>query len=314
MTYWRFDKEVVMSNLIAAVIVTYNPEVNRLRILLQCIKEQVDFIIIVDNNSINKDVVRGLVVDGVVYLPQEQNFGIAKAHNIGIKQAKNEKMDFVILFDQDSCIGDDFVRILMRDFYELEQVGKRRVAALGPKLFNDKFKFFYKFLRTNQYGKVYSENIEDINEPVKVAMLISSGSLFKIEVFDRIGLMNEKYFIDSVDTEWCFRAYSKGYSLYVSDKVTMNHTIGDNVVDFLGRKVVIHSSFRRYYIIRNLFYMLGVSYVPKVFVLRCIYQNIILQFIIIFKVKNKKDYILSLLKAVKDGVMGIVLNRVNSFD
>lgn len=60
-------------------------------------------------------------------------------------------------------------------------------------------------------------------------------------------------FIDYVDTEWCFRALSKGYKLYMSEKAVMRHSVGDDTINLLNFKIPVHSGYRRYYRVRNLF-------------------------------------------------------------
>ncbi|MCV5902536.1 hypothetical protein OFN63_41200, partial [Escherichia coli] len=65
---------------------------------------------------------------------------------------------------------------------------------------------------------------------VAVEFLATSGSLVDIAAFDRIGPFRDDYFIDAVDLEWCFRAWSRSYSCWIARAVAMEHTVGAGVL------------------------------------------------------------------------------------
>ena len=85
--------------------------------------------------------------------------------------------------------------------------------------------------------------------------LITSGTLIPLVAFEDIGLMREDFFIDCVDTEWCYRARARGYALYGTAWATMVHRLGDagmRVWFFGWIKANAHSPLRIYYQTRNL--------------------------------------------------------------
>jgi len=89
---------------------------------------------------------------------------------------------------------------------------------------------------------------------VETDFLISSGSLIRTTTIKDIGLMNDGYFIDHVDTEWCFRAIHKGYRLFGSAKAMLSHSLGDAVIKIWfarWREVPQHNPLRNYYTFRN---------------------------------------------------------------
>jgi rhamnosyltransferase len=115
--------------------------------------------------------------------------------------------------------------------------------------------------------------------------------------------MRENYFIDYVDTEWCIRAEAMGYKNYVSSKAVMKHAIGDNILKFKYFNVPVHSPFRRYYRVRNAFYMAKESHVPTLLVLREMLFNFIHQAILVTFEKQKMSYIKSYFRAIRDGIL-----------
>ncbi|EBA2140001.1 glycosyltransferase, partial [Salmonella enterica] len=92
---------------IAAVLVTFNPDLNIFQEVINTISSQVQHLIVIDNCSKNRlDISLFLNgKEGVVLLPQNNNIGLAAAQNIGIQYVKeNINATHVILFDQDSII------------------------------------------------------------------------------------------------------------------------------------------------------------------------------------------------------------------
>ena len=287
---------------IYAVIITFNPVIANVTNLVKTLLLQNVKVVIVDNNSKNKSEFDSFISTHIIFL--EDNLGIAKAQNVGIDYAKNDNAEYIVFFDQDSTICDNFISDLMFDYRELENNGVQ-VGSIGPRFMDERFSFFYPSINYNN-GKRERVDTENIIEPTKSTLLISSGSLVSISTLLSVGLMRENYFIDYVDTEWCFRAESKGYINYISSRAVMKHAVGDNMIENRYFKTPIHSPFRRYYITRNAFYMLKEPHIPKGVAIRQIFVNFIQQIIIIINEKNKKGYIMSFYSGVKDGLKYLV--------
>ena len=287
---------------IYAVIITFNPVIANVTNLVKTLLSQNVKVVIVDNNSKNRSEFDSFISTHIIFL--EDNLGIAKAQNVGIDYAKNDNAEYIVFFDQDSTICDNFISDLMFDYRELENNGVK-VGSIGPRFMDERFSFFYPSINYNN-GKRERIDTENINKPTKSTLLISSGSLVSTSTLLNVGLMRENYFIDYVDTEWCFRAESKGYSNYISSRAVMKHAVGDNMIENRYFKTPIHSPFRRYYITRNAFYMLKEPHIPKGVAIRQIFVNFIQQIIIIINEKNKKGYIMSFYSGVKDGLKYLV--------
>lgn len=285
---------------VIAIIVTYNPSSNVLKLKndlnLQNIKP-----IIVDNGS--KDFNFSVVEqDTYSYLLKlNDNLGIAIAQNKGIEKALELGAEYILFFDQDSTIPENFVQDMMDD-YQLISNQNIKVGALGPRFIDERYNFYYKTISISKHGLRTKHDVSNINEPFNSTLLISSGSLVSVETLKEVGLMRDNYFIDYVDTEWCLRAESLGFKNYISAKAVMKHTIGDNVLNFKFINVPVHSAFRRYFRVRNAFYMLREPHVPFLLFIREMTFNFIHQGILICFEKNRLAYIKSYFKGLKDGV------------
>lgn len=281
-----------------SVIVTYNPDLVNLKKLIEKISSKFEFIILVDNFSKNQ---REIVFDSIEIVKLTKNFGIAAAQNIGIKKAIELGAENILFFDQDSSIDEDFIDNLYKDFISLKHVG-HKIAAIGPQFIDKELGFYAPALIVNKNGLIDKVDIKNITEPKEVSIIISSGSLISVTALQDIGLMNEDFFIDYVDTEWCFRALDKGYKIYVSNKATMHHSVGDATIKLFGFTCPVHSAYRRYYRVRNLLLMRNIPHVKKIWILKMLLNNILVQFLLIVTQKSRKEYLRFFIISIYDGI------------
>ena len=285
---------------IFAIVITFNPSVNVIN-LINALKFQNVTPIVVDNGSKNFDFssVEGDTQTHLIRL--NDNLGIATAQNKGIERALELSAEYILFFDQDSTIPDNFVQDMMDD-YQLISNQNIKIGALGPRFIDERYNFYYKTISISKHGLRTKHDVSNIKQPFNSTLLISSGSLVSVETLQKVGLMRDEYFIDYVDTEWCLRAESLGFKNYISAKAVMKHTIGDNVLNFKFINVPVHSAFRRYFRVRNAFYMLREPHVPFLLFIREMTFNFIHQGILICFEKNRLAYIKSYFKGLKDGV------------
>lgn len=285
-----------------AIVVTYNPELDYLRRLAAELAAQVERLIVVDNGSGNAADLSLLCEEQahiqLICLPK--NMGIAQAQNIGCAAAKQSGAEFLIYFDQDSVVSKQFVQPLKNAFLSLSKLHK--VALVAPIFKDERHGFFYPLIFLNKYGlrrKVVPRGNEV--QPIPISIAISSGTFTSIAVMDAVGGMRSDFFIDYVDIEWCLRASRAGYSLFAIPGVCMLHSIGDRSIPFLKWRLVIHSEWRRYYRIRNGFFMLRLPHVPKILALREVVINVVHQAVLILTQQNKALQLKYFLRGVRDG-------------
>ena len=102
-------------------------------------------------------------------------------------------------------------------------------------------------------------------------------------VIEAVGGMNEGYFIDHVDTEWCLRARMAGWQIFGVCAARLTHALGDRIIRiWFGRwrEVSVHSPLRDYYILRNTVLML--RQVPMTWSWRFAQLGRIVQFLVFF--------------------------------
>lgn len=289
---------------ISVVIVSYQPCHLKIQKMVEILLNHENLsVILVDNGSYDIEIlISGLKDKKNFYsLVLSRNLGIAHAQNIGITKAIELNSDYIVFFDQDSSLDNNFIKNLMSDYNYLKNKNYK-IAAVGPRFLDENKGFYFPALRFNSFGLIDKISVENIQEPIEVSFLISSGTLVSVAALEEIGNMKEEFFIDYVDTEWCFRALSKGYKLYMSEKAVMRHSIGDDTIKLLNFKIPVHSGYRRYYRVRNLFFMWKMPYIPKILTSKLMVTNFAIQ-ILLFLLKDKKiDYIKYYFKAIRDGL------------
>lgn len=244
--------------MIAAVILTFHPDLKILTEELNSICRQVSRVLIVDNGS-SWDMDHFLdrlpitTVNKIDMYRFEVNVGVGAGHNHGIEWAKCIGASHVLILDDDSIPDLNMVSRLFSAITKLESVGVP-VAAVGPRYIDRYSGNVSGFVRLGLMAlrRVPCQN-ED-GELIQTDFLISSGLLIPLTVIDKIGAMDIDFFIDHVDTEWMLRAHAHGYQAYGVCDALMGHSLGSATRRiWLGhwRNIPIHSPVRHYYVFRN---------------------------------------------------------------
>ncbi len=244
---------------VAAIVITYQPELETLEKLLNALVTQVESVVIVDNGShVDLEAWNNQrLTPAVRVLLLGDNRGIAAAHNLGIQWAQDNGAKYVLLMDQDSIPEHDMVQELT---FALLAAGKKSEfapIAAGPISVDTrtaKKSFFVIEHNGIPFRWQSATTLTPDNLLREVSFLISSGTLINLDLLKSVGGMRSNYFIDHVDTEWCFRARTKGYCLLGVPSAQMQHTLGDKVKNvwlFGWRQVAHHSPLRDYYMFRN---------------------------------------------------------------
>ncbi|WP_124054153.1 glycosyltransferase family 2 protein [Arcanobacterium ihumii] len=243
------NTNVVRDASIWAVIVTFHPD-ERTHRLIEVLTRQVQKCIVVDNGSTERELaalVKATDSCEAKLCALGSNMGIAYAQNVGIEIALEANATHVLLSDQDSLPPQDMVSALLE---AMEETG---AEAVGP------------FIRDNNGGddelvyisRTWGPRRASTNELrqhyVNPAFLLASGCLISSDCLREVGLMNDDYFIDHVDLEWCLRVRAHGKKIVVTTDTVLDHSLGDQTerIPFRAQPVHVHAPIRNYYLTRN---------------------------------------------------------------
>ncbi len=281
-----------------SIIVVYNPNINRLKALIDNVLSANSKVIIVDNTKYSY--IQHLAqIEGVQLLELNDNLGIAKAQNIGIQKAIASGAEAVVFFDQDSKVEEEFIENLTVNF----TTGQPMIAS--PVFYDEEKGFKFPSIKLNKFGlfTFFYPKIDD--KPFLVDVVISSGSAATKAVFDKAGFMDENYFIDFVDTEWSLRCRSMGIPIFTIPKAKMIHTIGNKSVNLYIMRVFIHSPIRTYYKVRNAFIFFNNKNVSVALGVKEVITALVHNLVTIVIVKDKRIYFKHYFQAIVDGLTGV---------
>lgn len=248
----------------AGVIVVYFPKYPILERLINLLTPQVAAIYVVNNGPIDSQHLqfkRKYARPNINFLEMGKNVGIGRALNQGLSAAIAMGFNACWTFDQDSIPGEnDGVRL--RTTLARARQRSKKVAAVVPLIYNENRKAYLPFLVPGPRNTVSEELVVHSQE---VSAAISSGMMIDAEAWSKIGPMNERYFIDLVDTEWCFRAREQGYRIICETDAVLRHALGEECekTKYFGFVTLRQRSpARTYYIVRNTLALGGAHYAP----------------------------------------------------
>jgi len=234
---------------VAAVIVAYFPGPD-LTALIADLRPQVQRLFVIDNSGPDRiDGIPGPPAGLVVHNPR--NVGIAAALNQGLHLARAAGCRWLLTLDQDVSAGPDLVARLVQTAENHPQA--ERLAMVAANLGDAELGIRARFLR-RRFGPLFERASCRGDRLDDVALAVSAGSLYRVDVMEKLGGFREDYFIDYVDTEYCLRALEAGYRIAVACHARLNHRLGDRRrarlagLDFFPTH---HPPVRWYYIARN---------------------------------------------------------------
>ena len=223
-----------------AVIVSFNPDVSRMRSNINILLNQGFRTIVVDNGS---DQPPEQLADIAELVLLGKNKGIATALNIGMSKAKEHGGEWVLSLDQDSEPADNILEEYKKHL-DLPNSG-----ALCPQI-----------VRRGVEKKEQAETIELIKR------CPTAGFFLKVNVWEIAGKYDDWMFIDYVDYDICTRIITAGFSIYRINSTFVIQELGKLYVNpffyNLGKKLKCqkminfahtynHSALRNYYFVRN---------------------------------------------------------------
>lgn len=186
-------------------------------------------IIVVDNNSSGNDVelLENNYRDYIHLLKSNSNLGFAGGNNIGIKKALEYNPDYILLINNDTIVEPDFLSILLDKFNVDKKIG---IVAPQINYYDEPKKVWSaggKISKFRGSGFAISNKLEnEITQTDRYVNFVSGCCmLIKKEVFQNVGVFDEKFFLYTEDTDFCYRVIKFGYKINLSPKAKIFHKV-----------------------------------------------------------------------------------------
>lgn len=238
---------------VAAIIICFHPDHERLAALIATIAGSVDEIILFDNGGLDAKALPAVGVRLRVEARGGENLGVATALNLACELASQGGCKYAISFDQDSTPDEAMISQLLTELQDWQGRGER-VAAIGPQVVDvrDGTERSPPFLWISRYRcrQVTGHGTQP------VSLLITSGCLFDLNVWKTVAKFDDKLFIDLVDHNWCWRLAASGYDVLGTTKVRMVHELSSGLKKAGRATLTMYGPVRRYFQCRNATYHL----------------------------------------------------------
>ena len=202
-------------------------------------------IIVVDNSSTDRSVEKIKKKFPKIKIIQNQtNLGFAGGNNVAIKYALKNNFDNIMLLNPDTIVEKNFLKPLLQLIKSNKEIGivspilkgkegNKTIFALGAEL--------NPILGRTKHLHVKRAPLS----AVKQELISGCAMMIRKEVFEKIGLFDERFFLYFEDSDFCLRARKAGFKIYVEPKSVVLHKCSSSLGGFSLKKIkyVLWSNF-----------------------------------------------------------------------
>jgi len=233
---------------LSVIIVNYNVKYFLYQCLDSVMKASQDLemeVFVVDNNSPDNSIAYlEPLFPSVHFIANQENVGFAKANNQAIAQAKGE---YILLLNPDTVVGEDCFKHtcdFMDEHPEAGGLGVKMMDGHGLFLPESKRGFpspwtsFCKlfglakcFPQSERFGKYHLRYLAE-NKVHQVDVLSGAFMLLRKKALDKVGLLDEAFFMYGEDIDLSYRIVQGGYANYYFPETIIHYKGESTKKDF----------------------------------------------------------------------------------
>lgn len=214
--------------LIGIVIVNYNGA----KFQNECIRSILETgfsslkIIVVDNGSTDgsMEMLDEFPEGSVDKIFCNENFGVAKGNNIGIERSVALGCTHTLLLNNDTVLPKDFFERFLGELSEEDLVAVPKIYFYDSDILWYAGGAFSKF-KCNSYHMFYRERENGQKIPDRCDYAPTCCMLIENSVFEKVGMMDENYFLYFDDTDFCFRLKLAGIPVRLVKEAWIYHKV-----------------------------------------------------------------------------------------
>lgn len=243
---------------------------------------------------ISEQTAKSLGIDAVCIFNNE-NVGVAKGNNQGIELALKDGCTQILLANNDTEFSPTTIFELWQDMVENGE------HASTPKLMYYDMPDILWYagghinpwtMRTPHYG-LNEKDVGQFNKKCHVNYAPTCFMLINSEIFEKVGRMDERYFVYSDDTDFVWRMNILGFQIVYNPSAVVLHKVSASTGG-------ASSPFTQYYSNRNRVFFIrkNLHGLQKIFALTYVLTTRLLRLGILPSSKNKSGW-----KGVRDGLL-----------
>ncbi len=221
---------------LSIIIVNWNTK----DLLIQCLKSIVPTtqrlkteVLVVDNGSTDgsEEVVKKGFPD-VAFIQNDQNLGFAKANNQALRMAKGE---YILLLNPDTQVKEGAIEKLLSFLEAHPEAGVAGAQLMNPDGSKQNSIANFPSLATELLNKSllrwffpnrFPGKEMNYPEPIEVDSVIGACMMVRREAIEKVGLLDEDYFLFLEETDWCYRMKKAGWKVYHVPQAEIYHLQG----------------------------------------------------------------------------------------
>lgn len=171
----------------------------------------------------------------VNFIASNHNLGFARANNIAIRQSKGE---YVLLLNPDTILGEHTLEralTFMQTHSDAGALGVCMLKSNGEKALESRrglptpMTAFYKmsglarlFPKSKVFGRYYMGYLP-WDEPVEIEVISGAFCLLRREAIEKVGLIDEDFFMYGEDIDLSYRLLKGGYKNYYLPEIILHY-------------------------------------------------------------------------------------------
>lgn len=187
--------------------------------------------VFVVDNSANEtaESLKKLLGDDVTLIENQENQGFSRANNQGMEVATG---DYILLLNNDAFVNPETLHMGLNYLDKHEKCG-----VWSPKLVGLDDKFQVSCARLPSLRGLIAEyiqfknldwypDLENWSEPTDVGNVVGAFMLFRRKLVDEVGMLDEDYFFNVEDVDYCKRIHEAGYEVIYDPRYSVVHIGG----------------------------------------------------------------------------------------
>lgn len=156
------------------------------------------------------------------------NLGFSRGNNVAIKQASGK---YILLLNSDTTVRENTLPECVKYLDTHPETGILGCKVLLPngklhqasrRKFPNPANAFLRLFGLRKFSDYNYRNIS-IDQEMEVDSVVGAFLMIRKAVIDKIGLLDEDFFMYGEDLDWCWRAKQAGYKVVYFPKVEITH-------------------------------------------------------------------------------------------
>ena len=211
---------------ISILLVQYNKAKVTIRCLNSLLENDLQDteIILVDNHSEPEE--KQAIKNYIATLPQitlienESNLGFSDGCNVGIRHALRQESEWILLLNNDTTVEKDFLVRVRNGIQDRSGIVGLSLRSRGDRI---AYAGIAQWLNPRT-----QHSYTQLPKGRKPLYVIGAAMLIHRDVFEKIGMFDEKYFLYYEDVDFCARAKKAGLPISFIPEITVNHAVSSS--------------------------------------------------------------------------------------